>query len=64
MALLNDICRCHNDECPERGSCLRWLERESGYVHTSFLNLSENECPHWLGATAPAAGGERVGRIR
>lgn len=47
--LLNDIWRCHNDECPERETCLRWLERYSGYVHTSFLALSDVECPHWLG---------------
>jgi hypothetical protein len=22
-----DICRCHNAGCPERETCLRWLDR-------------------------------------
>ena len=30
MPLLNDICRCHDADCPEHLDCRRWLERESG----------------------------------
>lgn len=25
--LTNDICRCHDSGCPERESCLRFIER-------------------------------------
>lgn len=28
--LLADICRCHDAECPQRGDCLRWIERKTG----------------------------------
>lgn len=40
--MLNDICRCLNEECPERETCLRWIEREPGEVH-SCLNLWGDE---------------------
>ena len=26
--LKNDVCRCHDDTCPERHECLRWIERD------------------------------------
>ena len=28
MSLPFDICRCHDDGCPEHETCLRWLLRE------------------------------------
>ena len=30
MPLLDDICRCHDADCPERLDCRRWLERAQG----------------------------------
>lgn len=32
--LLNDVCRCHDDACPERENCLRWLQRDTGTENT------------------------------
>lgn len=34
MTLLNDICRCHDSGCPERETCARWTERDSGGERT------------------------------
>ena len=28
--LTDDICRCHDGGCPERESCLRWIDRHEG----------------------------------
>jgi hypothetical protein len=45
MTLPDDYCRCHDDKCPERGDCMRWLERGRGsypnakLVHASSLRL-------------------------
>jgi len=30
MPLPDDICRCHDADCPERLDCRRWLERAQG----------------------------------
>ena len=30
MTLPLDICRCHDDGCSERETCLRWLCRNDG----------------------------------
>lgn len=32
--LLNDICRCHDNECPQRSDCLRYLQRNEGGERT------------------------------
>jgi len=37
MSLLNDIARCHDAACPQRCSCLRWLERDTGGARTSHV---------------------------
>jgi hypothetical protein len=29
MTLPHDTARCHDSRCPQRQSCLRWLERNS-----------------------------------
>lgn len=29
-----DICRCHDNGCPERNLCLRWMQRETGGPRT------------------------------
>lgn len=28
--LPGNVCRCHDAECPERASCLRWIHRDTG----------------------------------
>lgn len=33
LTLPADVTRCHADECPERETCQRWVQRESGRVH-------------------------------
>ena len=30
MPLSNDICRCHDDDCPSREICERYLQRGTG----------------------------------
>ena len=30
MTLKDDVCRCHNENCAERHTCLRWLDRDNG----------------------------------
>lgn len=30
--LPNDICRCHNEACPNRDSCRRFVERSDFYL--------------------------------
>lgn len=40
--LLDDECRCHDSGCPQRETCLRWLDREYGdhrrmYTHSPSL---------------------------
>lgn len=32
-SLPHDICRCHDDGCPERGECLRWLCKDDVGEH-------------------------------
>jgi hypothetical protein len=47
----NDMCRCHDDSCPEKEQCLRWLRREDPdrcpHVATlrPFHVSSDDECP-------------------
>ena len=35
--LRNDICRCNDDGCEEKDTCLRWLQRETGRVQCGSL---------------------------
>lgn len=52
MVLSDDICRCRDDECPERETCERWLQRKEGgvwLVHTDtfrdmFRWVSNGKC--------------------
>jgi len=37
MPLSNDICRCHDDECPERETCERYIQRSTGRVHVRSM---------------------------
>lgn len=32
-----DICRCHDDKCSSRDSCLRYADRASGRVHADSV---------------------------
>lgn len=36
--LPNDICRCHDNACPQREECLRWLCREQCEGRTPHVN--------------------------
>ena len=43
--LAYDVCRCHALRCPERESCLRWLDRDNwGYVHAASLSNDDGTC--------------------
>lgn len=42
-----DWCRCHDDECPKRETCLRWIDRMSGdprTVHATTKREDSGEC--------------------
>ena len=41
--LNDDICRCMDDGCPERESCLRWLCREDRPMLSSFTASFRDE---------------------
>lgn len=45
--LPDDICRCHDEHCPEREGCLRFLQRNVGGVHVvqaSTLRIQDEVC--------------------
>ena len=45
--LPDDVCRCHDDACPERETCLRFLQREIGgirVVHSATLRQKDEPC--------------------
>jgi hypothetical protein len=45
--LPDDVCRCHDKTCPERKSCLRFLQRNSGgeyVVHADTMRTGESLC--------------------
>lgn len=44
MTLKNDICRCLGKDCPERDTCERYLQRESGRVLSASLRLRDGTC--------------------
>jgi len=37
MTLPASYARCHDAACPQRTSCLRWLERDTGGERTSHV---------------------------
>jgi hypothetical protein len=44
--MLNDVCRCHDAECPDRETCARWVYRQvadrSGWAsHAKSLRHGE-----------------------
>lgn len=39
MPLSDDACRCHDDECPTREICERYLQRGTGRVHDRSLRF-------------------------
>lgn len=41
MSLPFDICRCVSEECPEKLSCQRYVDRHTG-MWTPFANLYED----------------------
>jgi hypothetical protein len=43
MRINDDICRCTNDTCPERETCIRWLERDSGR-YRALIETSNDHC--------------------
>ena len=57
MTLLNDIARCHDAACPQRTSCLRWLERDTGGERTSHvatLRFLAGDCLNRIPTTPPS----------
>lgn len=36
--------RCHAAACPERHTCLRWLDRRTGAIHAPSLNNDSGPC--------------------
>jgi hypothetical protein len=38
MRLPYDICRCHDEDCPQREDCLRWLDRKKSGARTSHVD--------------------------
>lgn len=54
--LLNDVCRCHDDKCEKRETCLRWLERnkfKQGWPVTTAKTLrgDNDECECYVKGT-------------
>lgn len=44
-----DYCRCHNEACPKKEGCLRWLQRNSGRVHCKNMSEGQTEgCKHHI----------------
>ena len=35
--LSHDICRCHDDGCPEKDTCARYVFRNEGQKHTPHM---------------------------
>ena len=58
QTLNDDVCRCHDAECPEREECQRWLDRgrcsrpNARVVHASSLRWPPDEHGH-CGAKIP-----------
>jgi hypothetical protein len=52
MALPRDVARCHDQTCPERRDCLRWLDRhiDGDAVHVQSLRESEQNCSELIPA--------------
>lgn len=53
MTLPDDTCRCHDEECGERESCLRWLHRNRCGQHAThcesmfpFDYHNDEPCPY------------------
>ena len=49
--LFNDVCRCHDATCEVRENCLRWLQRETGHVHSEGMREGQEHskpCPYQI----------------
>lgn len=65
--LPDDICRCHDADCPTRLDCARWLERDQGgsrlVIADSLFPFEAQSlwkpCPYRLTAW-PKRGAERA----
>lgn len=67
-----DDCRCHDAGCPERETCLRWLDRARGDhrrhgTHSPRLFPHDvplgTPCPMWIAAAAGRGGMSRDGAV-
>lgn len=55
--LPDDVCRCHDDGCPEREECKRYLQRNNGgvhVVHAATLREGTGKCARKLEISYPA----------
>lgn len=50
-----DCCRCRNEECADKGTCLRYIAREDVGYRTPFFDwssmpvtLTKEECGHYI----------------
>ena len=49
--LPNDVCRCHDEACPQAQECRRFLQRERGGAwvsHTGSLRSPDGTCNYWI----------------
>lgn len=52
--LLNDICRCMDESCPEKQDCLRYICRNSGgdyAVYAESLKEADGTCLSKIAST-------------
>lgn len=55
LLLARCIPRCHASSCPERTTCLRWLDRFVGDIHAPSLNNDNGTCTAKLPLSLRAA---------
>ena len=44
----DDTCRCHDNSCPARQSCARWLHRNEGGPGASHIETMRDDCKHYM----------------
>ena len=58
MKLPADVCRCHDDDCPQKETCLRWLARhDCGHPRinhaASLWDEMDRDCKHYAECYEP-----------
>ena len=44
MTLPYDWTRCHDNSCEHREECLRWIDRDTGSIHTKTHRVDGGPC--------------------